>query len=108
MNTRNAHSNLERVSKRRYLKDHKHLRRLEVELEAPVRKQQSKYLGGHDGPEKQERNQKMKLRRAERGEPPAPKRRKYRNFNSRVQRLKDALENNLIDIFLYWTKISLI
>ena len=51
------------------------------------------------GLKKQERNQKVKLRKAERGEPPVPQRRKHRKFNSRVRRLKDALENNLIDVF---------
>ena len=56
----------------------------------------------------QERNQKVKFRKSEQDEAPPPQRRRYRDFNLKTQRLIDAFENNLINVFCYWTNICLI
>ena len=55
----------------------------------------------------QEKSQKVKFRKTEQGETPPPQRRKYRELNMKIQRLKEALQNNFISVSCYWTNISL-
>ena len=56
----------------------------------------------------QEKSQKVKFRKIEQGENLPPQRRKYRKLNMKIQRLKEALQNNFISVSCYWTNISLI
>ena len=63
----------ERLSRERSFKDHKHLRRLEFELEAPARKKQSKFLGVIMGLKNKNEIKKLILEKPKEENPRSPK-----------------------------------